>query len=619
MKDAIQELSRLAELLQLEKKEDFKQFETALNNSPIKTRKNEGITWYPIKINGQGFGMGSYPYIIVERNPGENQIHKFQSGSPVSLFSTDEEEESLNGVISFVEDHKMKITFYKDELPDWIDDDKIGVNLLFDSRTYLEMERALNILINVDKGRTKELRDIILGYKKPNLLSADKVSIPALNESQNKAVNLVLQSQDVAIIHGPPGTGKTTTLVAAINELVKQKKRVLVCAPSNAAVDHLTKKIAEAKLKVIRIGNLNKIDIDLLPFTLEKKIKEDGSYKTIKDDKRQALEYRKMAQKYKRKFGSEEREQRKLLYREARALIQSARETENYLIDKVLDESEVVTTTLIGATHYSVRDRKFDVVVIDEAGQGMEPACWVPILKADNVVMAGDPLQLPPTVKSYAAASKGLSTTLIEKSIKRISNKTLLDTQYRMNKLIMEFSNNHFYNGELKAHQSVANHSIADKYKEVEFIDTAGCGFDEKSGDYSKSKFNIDEAGIVSKRVLEIENKDWSIAIISPYKEQVIQLRKLLKDDKLRAINTIDSFQGQERDIVIISLVRSNGTGEIGFLKDYRRMNVAMTRAKRKLIVIGDSATIGQNSFYSKFLEFCEEKGSYRSAWEYMY
>lgn len=619
MKDAISELGELAKLLQFEKKEDFLQFESALNNAPIKKRKADGITWYPLKITGRGFGMGSYPYLIVDRNPGESQIHKFNTSSPVSFFSTNDEEESLNGVVDYVEDHKMKITFYKDELPDWIENDKIGVNLMFDSRTYLEMERALNILINADGGRVKELRDILLGYKNTSRSNQGNVNIPTLNVSQNAAVNLVLQSDDVAIIHGPPGTGKTTTLVAAINELVNAGKKVLVCAPSNAAVNFLTLKLAQQSLKVVRVGNLSKIDFNLFPLTLEKIIQGEQEYKSIKEDKRRALDFRKMAQKYKRSFGPSEREQRKMLYREARDLIKNARETENYLIDKVIDQAQVVATTLIGSTHYSIRDRNFDVVVIDEAGQGLEPACWVPILKGERVIMAGDPLQLPPTVKSHDALRKGLSKTLIEKGIKRLDQTVLLDTQYRMNELIMSFSNDWFYEGKLKAASSVAKHNINDDHAEVEFIDTAGCGFEEKTGEYSLSKFNPEEGAIVLKRLEDIKSEDVSIAIISPYKEQVLWLKSSVKSIDNITINTIDSFQGQERDVVIISLVRNNDSGTIGFLKDYRRMNVAMTRAKKKLIVIGDSATIGQDKFYVKFLNFCENQGSYRSAWEYLY
>lgn len=620
MKDAIDELANLANILLIEKKEDFDQYETVLNNAPIKERKSDGITWYPVKTVEQGYGIGSYPFLVFERNPGENLIHKFQSGSPISLFSS-EEEETLSGKINFVEDNKMKITFFKDELPDWIDEGKLGINLMFDSRTYQEMERALNILINVEQGRTKELRDVILGYKKPTFNKLDFSSNQGLNDSQNQAIESIVNANEVAIIHGPPGTGKTTTIVAAINDLAKTEKTILVCAPSNSAVDLLTKKIAVSGLKVVRVGNLAKIDKELLPYSLESIIQNHSTYKTIKNYKRQALDFRKMAQKYKRNFGKSEREQRKDLYREARSLMDTARETENYLIDKILDEAKVISTTLIGSTNYAVRDRKFSVVFIDEAGQGLEAACWVPILKADKVILAGDPLQLPPTVKSQKASSKGLKTTLIEKTIDRLDHTALLNVQYRMNELIMGFSNDWFYGGKLKAHDSVVNGSINDDFEAVEFIDTAGCGFEEKTGEYSKSKYNPEEGNIVSKRLNEISTEnDLSIAVISPYKEQVISLQKTNKDSLHNlTINTIDSFQGQERDVVIISLVRSNDQGTIGFLKDYRRMNVAMTRAKKKLIIVGDSATIGQDKFYAEFLNFCENKGSYRSAWEYLY
>jgi ATP-dependent RNA/DNA helicase IGHMBP2 len=622
--EAALELGKLASALRVEQREDFEQHDAWLKKSSVGERKKNGITWFPLRIVETGYGLGAYPYLVVERNPADRLQHKFSSASPVSLFTAAEgnDQESITGTIGYVDDQRMKISFYADELPEWLDLGKIGVNLLFDDRTYEEMFKALNFFINADKGRPKELRDKILGYKSLAFQPKEKAIIPNLNPSQQEALKAIREAEDLAIVHGPPGTGKTTTLVHAIVEVLKEEKQIMVCAPSNAATDYLAASLHKKGLKVVRIGNLAKVETDNTSLTLDVMLQSEKDFKQIKELKKRATELRKMGGKYKRNFGREEAEQRKLIFKEARNLNTEARELESYLVQKVLDDAQVIACTLIGSTSDYLGDRRFSTVVIDEAGQGIEPGLWVPIQRAERVIMAGDPYQLPPTIKSQEAGRQGLAITLLEKAIERHPEVSLLRTQYRMNAHIMQFSNEQFYKSQLEAHESVADWHLPYSPLPVEFIDTAGCGFDEQPGEGNESLCNKEEVNVVRKHVEQLRAmglQNESVGIISPYRAQVELLQSEFATDKRMVVNTIDSFQGQERDIIYISMVRSNSEGEIGFLRDYRRMNVAMTRARKKLVIIGDSATLGADKFYTKFLEYVDSIGAYRTAWEFMY
>ncbi len=620
--DASTELGKLAQVLQIEKREDYELHQIYLLKKSVGERRAAGLTWFPLKVNETGYGLGSYPFMVVE-NPGEKHKHFFQPASPVQLFSASEgnEGQTLTGTIGYVDDSRMKITFFVDELPDWVDEGRIGVNLMFDSKTYDEMFKALNFFINVEKGRPKQLRDVLLGFNEAKFYRQEKVESPLLNASQNEALQTMLDAEDVAVVHGPPGTGKTTTLVQGIKHLAARNEKILVCAASNAAADHLTRSLAATGVRVVRLGNLAKIEEDASAHTLDALLQNDREFKQVKELKRRALDLRKMGGKYKRSFGREEAEQRKLIFKEAKEINREARELESALVQRILDNAQAITCTLIGATHDYISDRKFHTVVIDEAGQALEPACWVPIQKAEKVIMAGDPFQLPPTVKSQEAARKGLTETLLEKTIARQKGTTLLRTQYRMNEQIMQFSNLEFYQGKLEAHESVANWNIPEFPMNVEFIDTAGCGFEEQAGEDGDSRANPEEAGILrnhyNQNIGSIPN-NYSIGIISPYRAQINTLESLFADQKNVVVNTIDSFQGQEKDIIYISLVRSNEKGDIGFLKDYRRMNVAMTRARKKLVIIGDSGTLANDAFYARFINFAEQTGAWQSAWQWM-
>ncbi|MDO8368179.1 MAG: AAA domain-containing protein, partial [Saprospiraceae bacterium] len=474
---------------------------------------------------------------------------------------------------------------------------------------------------------------------------------------QHLAVEAILYNPDVAIIHGPPGTGKTTTLVAAIKALAQTEQTVLVTAPSNTAADLLTERLAGQGLNVVRIGNVSRVDESVLEHTVDALLAAHPEAKNIKKVKIAAADFRRQAGRFKRNFDAEDRRERTHLKQQARDLDAWARTLEDRIVDEILSGAQAITCTLVGAAHPLLDKRRFRTCVIDEAAQALEPACWIPIAKCSRVVLAGDPFQLPPTVKNAEAARQGLSTTLIERCLASLPDRVhLLTVQYRMHRVIMGFPNRYFYDGELSADASAAERELSNPdlnpaEASVTFIDTAGCGFEERLQETpgalhrNLSRFNPEEALLVRTHLqsllqrfdlpldpIEIHNQDQppilpSIGILSPYREQVNQLELIFQEDAQLApllldgtvtISTIDGFQGQERDVIYISLVRSNDKHEIGFLQDYRRMNVAMTRARMVLVIIGDSATIGHNKFYQEFMDYCAEHGAYRTAWEFM-
>ncbi|MEN0004368.1 MAG: AAA domain-containing protein [Bacteroidota bacterium] len=626
------ELEKLQELLELEKQEDLEQFKQKVLQLPLEERKKQGFTWYPLEITKQGYTYGERAYIIAQRTTQLGEPHRLRSGQAANLFTLQPSVKGRekSGVIHYVDRNKIKIILNTKDLPTWLGLGMVGVDMLFDETTYIEMAKALKKVMSAKQDRLAELREILYGQQEPAFYPTNQaVNIPSLNPSQNKAVNQVLASRDITIIHGPPGTGKTTTIVQAVKQLCKTESTVLVTAPSNTAVDLLTERIASAGLQVVRIGNISRVDEDVINHTLDMQISAHPESKNIKKVKIQAAEMRRQAKRFKRRFGRDEYINRGNLFREAGQLDAWANQLEDRLIDQILSSAQVITCTLVGASSKILNNRKFRTAVIDEAAQGLEPATWIPILKASKVVLTGDPFQLPPTVKSNEAQRKGFGITLIEKSIKRNTSANLLNIQYRMHETIMGFSNQRFYDGQLQAAEAVKQHQLAiAKNAPLVFIDTAGCGFAEQIQQQYKSRYNPDEYQILREHLYLLraavqEEELPSIALISPYREQVALMKQSVKEDVQLAdltlsINTIDGFQGQEADVVYISLVRSNDKGEIGFLKDYRRMNVAMTRAKKQLVVIGDSATIGVDAFYQAFLDYCEQEGLYQTAWEYM-
>lgn len=627
---------KLLNLLKTERDESLNQYIQLTEKSSVSERRANGLTWYPIAIRGSEIGRGDYLTVEIERTTHHDLSHQFRFGMPAVLFSNhDPQADRIEGTITHQNGNRLKITLKTDELPDWSRDGKLGIDVLFDDNSFDEMQAALKQAAALSEQANTNLVKVLIGEKTPTFQTDIKtVSVPSLNTWQNQAVNKILAANELAIIHGPPGTGKTTTLIQAIKALIQRdNQKILVVAPSNTAVDLLSEKLHEEGLNVLRVGNPAKVNEKQLALTLDSKMADHTMLRDAKKLKKQAQEYKNMAHKYKRSFGKSERDQRKLLFDEAHKIMKEVGNTEQYIIDDIVGKAQIITATLVGATHYTVRNLKFDTVIIDEAGQALEPACWIPILKAQKVVLAGDHCQLPPTIKSSEAAKDGLNNTLLEKCIALHPEAvTLLAEQYRMNEQIMGYSSKVFYHNRLRAHASVAKRTLKSDNTPLLFIDTAGCGFEEKIEGTSST--NPEEAMLLIKHLslfsdelaLEYKPEDFpTVAVISPYKQQIKLLNEQLLHtpalqiftDKI-SVNTIDSFQGQERDIVYISMTRSNTEGVIGFLSDIRRMNVAMTRARKKLVIIGDSATLAQFPFYSDFIEYTESLNAYQSAWEFI-
>jgi Superfamily I DNA and RNA helicases and helicase subunits len=626
---------KLQDLLLTEREEDRRIYMQLTQSTSVNERRAGGLTWYPIAIRDTEMTRGDYLSVEVERTTHQDVVHQFRSGMPAVLFSNhDPHNDKTEGIISFVGGNRCKITLRTDELPDWARDGKLGIDLLFDENSYEEMLQALKLAPALrEKKEEGRLIHILTGEQSPGFQPMPPVEIPVLNTSQQQAVNKILAANELAIVHGPPGTGKTTTLVQAIKALIKQEaQKVLVVAPSNTAVDLLSEKLSDEGLNVLRVGNPARVSERLLSLTLDFKMSEHAHMKEIKRMKKQASAFLDMAHKYKRNFGKAERDQRKALFTEARNIMKEVDNSEQYIIDDLVGRAQVITATLVGANHFTVRQLRYNTVVIDEAGQALEPACWIPILKGRKLILAGDHCQLPPTIKSTEAAQNGLATTLLEKCVALHPEAVvLLQEQYRMHEQIMGFSSREFYNNQLQAHSSVAHHVLFAHDKPLVFVDTAGCGYEEKIERSAVS--NPEEASLLfrhlTRLVAELEGYFQpaifpTIAIISPYRQQVDVLKEQFENTASLhpwashiSINTIDSFQGQERDIVYISLTRSNADNKIGFLSEIRRMNVAMTRARKKLVVMGDSATLSQYGFYADFIEYAQGCEGYVSAWEY--
>jgi ATP-dependent RNA/DNA helicase IGHMBP2 len=634
-----EQLLKTFELIRLERQADLEYYRQKVLLRSLHQRTQEGTTWYPVKLKRDYIGTGERLILELERTTHLEEPHAFQSGKSVSIFSNASgtpEKEHVNAVINYVKDNTMVITLNADEFPDWIEDGLLGVDVMFDEMSYREMEFALKEVLKADNTRVARIREILLGDGESKLKDKQTpytLSHFSLNESQEKALLRVLRAEDVAFIHGPPGTGKTTTLVHGIDLVVKEERQVLVCAPSNAAVDLLADKLSEKGLSVLRLGHPARVTEQSLSKTLDAKIASHAHYQELRELRKRMEKIKHDALKYKRNFGYHEKEQRRQLLQEARALKSDADALEFYIINDLLQNTEVICCTLVGSSHPVLRGKKFKTAFIDEAAQALEPATWIPVLRSERIIFAGDHFQLPPTIKSNDAAKQGLAQTLFEKGIARHPKmSSMLQVQYRMHKDIMEFSSRYFYKGQLIAHDSVRQHLLRENQSPVDFIDTAGCGFMEMQDPETLSRYNEEEAHLLIKQVERLAeevgidlwvSENISMGIITPYRAQVDHLNKLCEASttltslkKLITINTVDAFQGQERDVIAISFVRSNNDGEVGFLADIRRTNVAMTRARKKLIMVGDTATLGAHPFYLELIEFVQQKEFYKSAFE---
>ncbi len=638
---AQQQLLHYRELLLQEQAADLAQYRAKVNQKTLKERVAEGMSWYPIRLKNLRVGMGEQLIMELERDPVEDGgTGSFQVGSVVAVFGQQDGSEAgrVTGVVAALSKTYMRVALSLKYLPDWLPPSTLGVHLEFDDKTYRDMFAALDRVMDPKKNeRLAELREILLGEKKAEFYRWEiQYRHLALNASQNQAVQRALEAKDVAIIHGPPGTGKTTTLVQAIGEILRKEHQVLVCAASNTAVDLLAHRCGLEGLGVLRLGNPARIDDELEKYTLDYRITEHPDYPFLRKLRQEAEEARRQAGKFKRNFGSAERQRRGRLFKEAREMRAEAKQLEHHIIQQLLSHSQVIACTLTGAAMPLLGRKRFHTVFIDEAGQALLPACWIPILRADRVIMAGDHRQLPPTVKSREADQQGLGITLFEKLMDRPELSVMLNEQYRMHEQIMRFSSQQFYQDQLQANFLVCDHLLGPDFPPVEFVDTAGCGFREFREPKTLSTGNAEEAqlllrhlamlfGKIEREAPQLLELPFSVGVISPYKAQIRTLTEQLKNSPMLSsfidyigINTVDGFQGQERDVIYISLVRSNERGDIGFLKDIRRMNVALTRARKKLVVVGDSATLGKHAFYQAFLDYIDEIGAYRSAWEFM-
>jgi len=635
---SLEQLHKTLDLIRMERQADLEYYRQKVLLRSLHQRVQEGTTWYPVRLRSDYIGTGERQVIEVERTNHLEQPHAFQAGKSVTVFSNASgkpEKQHSSGVINYVRDNTMVITLQGDELPDWIDDGQLGIDVMFDEMTYREMEHALKEVMKAENSRVAALREILLGTQ-PSAQAATSAADPApsqLNQTQLDALHTVMSTKDVAFIHGPPGTGKTTTLVAAIAAAVRVESQVLVTAPSNAAVDLLAEKLSDQGLNVIRIGHPARVTEQTLSKTLDARISQHMHYPELRALRRRMEELKSMAHKYKRNFGWAEKEQRRSLMQESRAAKADADLLEFHIVNDLLQKSEVICCTLVGCSHPVLRGRKYTSAFIDEAGQALEPACWIPLLRCERAVFAGDHQQLPPTIKSNEAARAGLAVTLFEKGIQKHPQRAkMLQVQYRMHEAIMAFSSRYFYNDQLIAHESVKKALLQTHQPPIEFVDTAGCGYGESQDPETLSRFNEEEAHLLvrltEKLVEEIGPELWlqegiTMGIITPYRSQVDLLHKLAEQStvleplhKLITINTVDAFQGQERDVIAISFVRSNDKSEVGFLADIRRTNVAITRARKKLIMVGDSATLGANPFYLELLDYVQKENFYRSAFE---
>ena len=579
-----------------EEEKEEKQRYNLENGQSLKEMKRNGMAMHPIKINRKSFGFADYPEISFHYPfPFENKF--FRDSAPIELFCPGEE--SIKGVLLQLDGKKGEVRLFAPDFPDWLEDGDAGIKLSPDIRTLNLMRKALELAKDTSS-------DLLAAKNNTESLEIKEWFNPALNEGQKMAISHMLAHDEVALVHGPPGTGKTTTLIEAIRQWTSKGKRVLVSAPSNAAVDHVAISLP-LDLKILRIGNSIKVRDEILPFTPEGKWADSSVLKSLKKLKIRAEQLRKMALQYKRNFGKAEREQRSLLFKEVNAIRKEIKVLKNQTEEEWHQKAQVILGTPVSIVDQSYDYRSFDVLIIDEAAQCLEPLAWALFPFADKIVLAGDPFQLPPTVLSQKAQQLGLNISVLERFLPAGFAVNFLPLQYRMPKNIADFSSQYFYENRLE--------SFKDKKEDaILFYDTAGAGYEEEQGPEGTSLKNDGEAEVLARIIENEQLHPAEVVVISPYSGQVLKLKEIL-DASIRC-STIDSFQGQEKEVILISLVRSNNEKNIGFLSDYRRMNVAMTRAKERLIVIGDSATIGSDPFYAQFLDYVEKENGYRSVWE---
>ncbi len=612
------ELLRQKALLEVEYNEERENFKQQIQAMGLQRRIRRGDAWHPVRTGRCYYNSLNQLAIEVFRTQDADIEHNFEYGKSVCFFTIAKGEQNTfrlitTGTVSFADTDLMVVCIPdRQGLASTLQNtEALGVQMFFDETSYRLMFDALNRAIRAKDNRMAYLRNLFHGNQKPQVLSFDNIRFPWLNSAQELAVNNVLRAKDVAVVHGPPGTGKTTTLVEAIGETLKRESQVLVCAQSNMAVDWISEKLVDRGISVLRIGNPTRVNDKMLSFTYERRFEAHPDYPELWSVRKAIRELRTL-----RKKGRRDGFHQKLDRLKSRAT-----ELELRINVQLFAEARVVASTLTGSDSRVMTGQKFTTLFIDEAAQALEAACWIPMKRVSRVVLAGDHCQLPPTVKSLEALRGGLAKTLMERIAERKPEAvTLLTVQYRMNRRIMEFSSKWFYGGMVEPAPEVAHRGILDYDEPMKWIDTSGTEAYEQFVGESFGRINKREARLTidtlkayfekigKQRVLE---EDIDVGVISPYRAQVQLLRQMIRNDealrpfrKLLSVNTVDGFQGQERDIVVISLVRSNREGQIGFLSDLRRMNVAITRARMKLVIMGNAQTMCHTAFYRQLYAY---------------
>ncbi len=595
-------IQRLKTLLQLEYESEREEYRLQSEQMSISRKVKRGICWYPVTAGRSYYNSLNQLVVEIEQTEADDIDHNFEYGRPV-VFFTPEKLLPFVCTISYVEESRMVVVLPSSQaLIDLQNTENLGVQLYFDETSYRTMFHALDDVINAKKNRLEELRNLFAGQIRPQKFTFQAQAFPWLNATQQQAVNEVLWAKDVAVVHGPPGTGKTTTLVEAIYETLRRETQVLVCAQSNMAVDWISEQLMDHGIPVLRIGNPTRVNDKMLSFTYERRFENHPDYPELWSLRKAIRDIR------------EHRKKGESTHQKIARLRERASELEMRINASLFDEARVVSCTLVGSANKLMVGHKFSTLFIDEAAQALEPACWIAIRRASRVVFAGDHQQLPPTIKSYEAQKQGLGRTLMERIVdNQPTCVTLLKIQYRMHEQIMRFSSDEFYHGQMEASPTVRHRSILDYDIPIVWLESPS---PEAFVGTNHGRINKEEA-VLTLQTLEayVEKigrarymeERLDVGIITPYRLQAQFLRSLLKKSEILrpirstiSVNTVDGFQGQERDIILISLVRSNEHGQIGFLNDLRRMNVAMTRARMKLIIIGDSTTLSHHPFYRR-------------------
>ena len=606
-------------LLEIEYNVDKEEHKKQMEAKGLERLAKRGDVWLNVRFGRSYYNSLNQLSVEILRTQDNEIEHNFEFGRPVYIIFTEKpgnnnekRTKSINGTVSYVDGDRMVVV-----VPDGTDTvgmqtaSSLYVQLGFDETTYRLMFEALDRTISA-RGRLGYLRDLFYSNQKAETFTFAPLSFPFLNVSQERAVNEVLRAKDVAVVHGPPGTGKTTTLVEAIYETLRRENQVLVCAQSNMAVDWISEKLVDRGINVLRIGNPTKVNDKMLSFTYERRFESHPDYPQLWAIRKTI---RQLRANRKRGDNSFHQKMERLKEREI--------ELELRIRNQLFGEARVIASTLVGSANRLLDGMKFGTLFIDEAAQALEAACWIPIRRATRVILAGDHCQLPPTIKSIAAMKGGLDKTLMQRIVERKPEAvTLLKMQYRMNEDIMRFSSDWFYNGQVEAAPMVKYRGILDLDKAIEWKDTSGDASHEEFVGDNFGRINKEEAQLTLLTLAEyfvrigrqrIIDERIDVGIISPYRAQVQYLRHLIKKTdffkpfrKIIAVNTVDGFQGQERDIIVVSMVRSNEDGQIGFLRDLRRMNVAITRARMKLLILGDSATLTRHPFYRRLKEYID-------------